>query len=337
MRRVLTHHLQGKVEGLSAAALQKDALFLAPRNGVQAASFGRRTKLGVDGKFDFSGVVPGEYTLRLVGMDTTAPQTSRFMSRRHLLARQDVEVGASDVEGVNFAVPPPIVLNGRVTVDGVNNPNFSQVHITVAPAPNDFAYGSFQNVQAGADGSFSLENLSPAKYVVHAVGGPPGTYLKNLTFNGQDLLSQEMDLSQGGGGELIAAFHAGVGEVDGTVQSSGQTSRIPLASPTGGQAASPFPMAILVPENLAPDGTGWLIGAVQATGNFAIQNVRPGRYTAFAVEHFDGNIWQNPEFLKDIRSEGISVDVGENDRRQIQLSTLSNDQIQQTSARASIQ
>ena len=336
LRRVATHHVQGTVSGLTGAAVQRDELFLAPKAGVQSASFGRRGKLSPDGKFIFDHVVPGEYTLRLVGNDASSGQSPRFRSR-HLLARQDVEVGASDVEGVDLAVLSPIVLTGRVSVDGVDNPNFSQIHIAIAPAADDVAYGSYQNAQVAADGTFSMENLSPAKYVVHATGGPVGTYLKSLTFNGQDLLTQEMDLSQGSGGELAVAFHTGVAEIDGTVQTSSQPSQIPLASPTGGQAASPFPMVVLVPDHLAPDGTGWLVGAAQPSGAFTLPNVRPGRYTAFAVEHFDGTVWQNTDFLKEIQSEGISVDVGENDRKQIQLATISNDQIQQALARVTTQ
>ena len=337
MRRVLTHHIQGKVDGLSGSAVQRDTLFLAPKAGIQSAGFGRRGKLGADGSFSFDAVVPGEYTLRLIGNEPNPGAASHFMLRRHLLARQEVEVGASDVDGLDLEVIPPITVSGRVTLDGMENPNFSQVHITLSPAADDLSFGSYQNVRVAADGHFSLENLSPAKYVVHAIGGPPGAYVKSLTFNGEDLLTQPMDLSQGGGGEMNVSLHSGLAEVDGTVQSSDQPSRIPLASPTGGQAASPFPMVVLIPSKLAPDGTGWLVGPVQPSGSFTMQNVRPGEYTAFAVEKFDGSLWQNPSFLKEMQTEGIGIDVGENDHKQVQLSTISNDQIQQVAARAGVQ
>ncbi len=337
LRRVITHHIQGKVDGLSGSAAQRDMLFLAPKTGLQSASFGRRGKVETDGRFDFNAVVPGEYTLRLIGTEPNSGTASRYTSRRHLLARQDVEVGASNVDGIDLAIIPPVTVTGRVTLEGMESPNFSQVRITLAPSTDDLSFGSYQNTRVAADGSFSLENLSPAKYVVHAIGGPPGTYVKSLAFSGQDLLTQPMDLSEGGGGELSVGLHSGAAEVDGTVQSSSQPSQIPLSSPSGGQAASPFPMVILIPAKLAPDGTGWLVGAVQPSGSFTMQNVRPGQYTAFAVERFDGTVWQNPNFLKEIGNEGISVDVGEGDHKQVQLSTTSSDQIQQALARAGIQ
>lgn len=336
LRRVATHHIEGKVDGLSGAAAERDMLFLAPKAGIQSASFGRKGKVGADGRFVFDAVVPGEYTLRLIGSDPAAVGP-RFMSRRHLLARQDVEVGASDVDGVDLAVIPPVTITGHVTMDGMDNPDFSQVHITLAPAADDFSFGSYQSVRVAADGSFNVAGLSPARYVVHAVGGPSRTYVKSLTFNGQDLLTHPMDLSEGGGGEMTVGLHSGVAEVDGTVQSSNQPSQTPLASPTGGQAASPFPMVVLMPAKLAPDGTGWLVGPVQPSGAFAFQNVRPGQYTAFAVERFDGTLWQNPDFVKEMQNDGISIDVGENDHKQVQLSAISNEEIQQAAARAGIQ
>lgn len=337
LRRVATHHIRGKIEGLNGASARRETLFLSQATGVSSITNGRRARVTEDGQFDFEAVVPGQYTLRLIGTppnDTPGPHTSWV---RQLLARQDVEVGASDIDGLQLAIIPSVTLTGRITADGLDSPNFSGMQITLAPTPADASYGSYRTTRVGADGTFTLDNLSPVEYVVHALGGPTGTYIKSLTFNGEDLLTQPMDLSQGGGGEIIVALHSGVAEVDGTVQTSGQPSQIPLASPTGGQAASPYPMVVLVPTKPGPDGSGLLAQPVQPTGAFTMQNVRPGQYIAFAVERFDGSLWLNPNFLKEIENDGIGVDVAENDHKQIQLSTISSDQIQQASVRAGIQ
>lgn len=336
LRRVQTHHIQGKIDGLSGTAVQRDALLLSPKAGIQSASFGRREKVGADGRFDFDAVVPGQYTLQLIGSDPVAGLGGHNRSR-HLLAQQDVEVGASDVTGVDLAIIPPITVTGRVAMDGMDHPNFSQVQISLAPSADDLSFGSYQTARVGADGAFNLDNLSPAKYVMHVIGNPPGTYVKSATFNGQDLLTQPMDLSQGGGGEVNVALHSGPAEIDGTVQSSSQPSKIPLASSPGEQAASPFPMVVILPAKLAPDGTGWFVAPVQPSGSFTIRNLRPGHYTAFAVERFDGTLWQNPSFRSEMESEGVGIDVAENEHKQVQLSTISNDQLQQASARAGLQ
>jgi hypothetical protein len=337
LRRVQTHYIRGKIEGLSGTSVRRDALFLSQRAGVSSLSSGRRGKVSEDGEFDFEAILPGEYTLRLIGTPPNDSPGGRTSWVRQLLARQDVEVGASDIDGLNLVMIPSVNLTGRVTADGFDAPNFSGMQITLAPTASDASFGSYRSTKIGADGTFTLENLSPVEYVVHALGGPAGTYIKSLTFNGEDLLTQPMDLSQGGGGEITVTLHSGVAEVDGTVQTNGQLSEIPLASGTGGQAASPYPMVVLVPTKAAPDGSGLLAQPVQPSGAFVMQNVRPGQYTAFAVERFDGSLWQNPSFLKEIQSEGIGVDVAENDHKQIQLSTISNDEIQQASIRAGIQ
>jgi hypothetical protein len=337
LRRVATHHIHGKIEGLNGTSGRRDTLFLSQATGVSAMSNGRRARVMEDGQFDFDAVVPGQYTLRLIGTppnDAPGPHTPWV---RQLLARQDVEVGASDIDGLQLAMIPSVTVTGRVTADGFDSPNFSGMQITLAPTAADASYGSYRTTKVGADGTFTLDNLSPVEYVVHALGGPAGGYIKSLTFSGEDLLTQPMDLSQGGGGEITVALHTGVAEVDGTVETNGQPSQIPLASPNGGQAASPYPMVVLVPTKPAPDGSGLLAQPVQPTGGFTMQNVRPGQYIAFAVERFDGSLWQNPNFLKEIENDGIGVDVAENDHKQIQLSTISSDQIQQASVRAGIQ
>lgn len=337
LRRVQTHRIHGKIEGLSGASARRDTLFLSQKTGVSSISNGRRGRVTEDGQFDFDAVVPGEYTLRLIGAPPNEGGGGSTPWLRQLLARQDVEVGASDIDGLNLAMIPSINLTGRVTADGLEAPNFSGMLITLAPSAADAPYGSYRSAKVGADGTFTLDSLSPVEYVVHALGGPQGTYIKTLSFNGEDLLTQPMDLSQGGGGEIAVALHSGVAELDGTVQTNGQSSQIPLASATGGQAASPYPMVVLVPAKAAPDGSGLLAQPVQPSGTFTMQNVRPGQYTAFAVERFDGSLWQNPNFVKEIENDGIAVDIAENDHKQIQLSAISSDQIQQASVRAGVQ
>ena len=338
LRRVQTHRIHGRIEGLSGPSARRDTLFLSQKTGLSSSiSNGRRGRVSQDGQFEFDAVVPGEYTLRLIGAAPSDGSGPRTPWLRQLLARQDVEVGASDVESLNLPIMPSINVTGRITADGLDAPNFSGMQITLAPIAADASYGSYRTAKVGADGTFTLDNLSPVEYVVHALGGPQGTYIKSLSFNGADLLTQPMDLSQGGGGEITVALHSGVAQIDGTVQTNGQSSQIPLASPTGGQAASPYPMVVLVPAKPAPDGSGLLAQPVQPSGAFTMQNVRPGQYSAFAVERFDGSLWQNPNFLKEIENDGISIDVGENDHKQIQLSAISSDQIQQASVRAGIQ
>jgi hypothetical protein len=75
-----------------------------------------------------------------------------------------------------------------------------------------------------------------------------------------------------------------------------------------------------------------LFGSAFPGGAFAIRNVPPGHYHAFAIAKWN-NIWQNGDFVREMESRGTAVEVQENARLQIQLQAISADEIQRTAAR----
>lgn len=233
-----------------------------------------------------------------------------------LLARQDIDVGAEDVNGIVLTVVPLITLSGRVTVDGLDNTDLSQVRVSLVPS-GATAVGGFQNLPVEQGGTFLAENLAPGEYMVRVSGGPPGTYVKSITYNRQDITVTGIDLTQGGGGEIEIVLRKGTGEVDATVETSTQLSNTAVM--------------VLVPETLAQDGFGVLFGNVQGSGMFVIRNVPPGRYYAYVVERWSP-FWQNPEFVRSMRNQGVGVDLAENGHLQVQLSIISTDQVEAAAA-----
>jgi hypothetical protein len=75
---------------------------------------------------------------------------------------------------------------------------------------------------------------------------------------------------------------------------------------------------------------------MNTNGGFTIAGVPPGHYRAYALEEVDWNELQNPEALKQLEQKGTDVEVKENERKQIQLSLISSDELQQLFARAGI-
>ena len=94
---------------------------------------------------------------------------------------------------------------------------------------------------------------------------------------------------------------------------------------------------MLVPEIVGPEGSGVLFGYSRQGGSFAFKNVRPGRYFGYAAQRGDPNLWQNPEFLQSMQSQGISLEIGENGRQQIQLPLLALEQVEQAAGRIGLQ
>jgi len=321
LQHAATFHVRGKIESLGTGGMPKaETLTLGPRDAPAMGGLGRTAHTEPDGSFDIGDVPSGNYTLWLFGIYPGGSDQTRRGERRRLLARQDVEVSGGDTNGVLVSLLPPVNLSGRVILANPPvNASASQLRVALVPA-GPSAPGSYQNLAVDNGGAFAIQDLEPGEYMVRVTNAPAGTYVHSITLNRQDVMTNGMDLSQGGGGELEIMLHSGAAEIDGTLFATND--RPQTASGT----------ALLVPEILPVDGSGILSATIKAGGIFSIPNIPPGRYFAFAVERWS-SIWQNPEFLQSIEREGTPVQVEENGHGQIQLSMLSAAQLQETASR----
>jgi hypothetical protein len=231
-----------------------------------------------------------------------------------------VEIGSSGLDDLVLPITAPITLSGHVVTAESQTPvDFTRVHVMAVPA-EDVRGATQVFAPVGADGSFSLANLDPGLYRFQVALSLPGAYVKSVLFNQQDVTDKAVDLSQNGSGQLQIDLRSDAGEIDGTVQ--------PLDSPG---------LVIIVPENLGPEGwSGVRFGYSRQGGWFAIGELPPGRYTAFAADRLGFSLWQNPDFLRGISTLGTSVQVDENSRQQVQLQKIPVDQIQQIAARLNL-
>jgi hypothetical protein len=318
LQRAATHRVQGKVEELQpdSAALNAN-VSLAPRGTLPLAGISRTVKAAKDGSFAVDHVVSGNYTLWVTLGAVPAPGQPSIGARSKLLARQNIDVSAEDVTGIVLSVSPAVSLTGKLVLDSAGAQNLGLVRVAFIPG-GEALFGSYASASVNPDGSFSVANLDPGEYRTAVQGAPAGSYVASIQYNRQDVTKTGIDLSQGGGGEVDVLLRMGAGEVDGTVATNGI-----------GRASG---IAVLVPEQIPPDGSGSLMGQLAITGKFLIRNVPPGRYFAVVVQRLTG-VWQNPIFLREVQSESAAVEVQENGRIQVQAPVLSDQDVQQTAAR----
>jgi hypothetical protein len=245
-----------------------------------------------------------------------------------------VDVGQADVNDVVLNIVPPGSLRGQIRFEGIPQPNaqaanMANIHVHLSSSDGGAMFGPMPNAVAKPDGTFTLDNVVPGKYYVQA-NNPAGFYLSSVRFGQQEILGKELDLSQSASGDLELVFHSGAAEVDGTVQTAQDTAS------TGQPAAAPSASVVLVPEELNADGSGMHFGNTDQTGAFAIRQVPPGHYRAYAFEDVNMNELQNPDLLKQLETKGSDIEVKENDRKQIQLPVISADDLQQIFARLGI-
>jgi hypothetical protein len=275
-------------------------------------------RLADNGTFQFKDVLPGSYTLWLIGTYSPGESSSSRQAGFRLLGREDIDVSASNVSGVVLSLTPPVNLTGHVTADGIDRQRLGQLRVNFVPAGH-VMLGTFQSSAVNGDGNFALQNLAPGTYSVRVNNPPAGTYVKEVTYNRQDVTASGLDVSLGGAGEIEVVIRSGAAEVDGTIQAG------------SGAAVGPGTIVVLVPDDVTADGYGTLTGVVSGD-SFAIQNVPPGHYYAFAVDHWD-SVWQNADFLREIQRQGTSVEMEENARTQVQLPVMNSEEVELTAAR----
>jgi Carboxypeptidase regulatory-like domain len=316
VRRTTTFHIRGKIaDSPGETGAQKLTVAVSPRGAVDSLSLTRKFLVDPNKTFDVGGLTTGAYTLRL-----TAGGSS---SGRHdkLLARQDVEIGAANLDGIVLSVMPGLTVSGQIRVEGPENAPVPRVSVVARPL-EDMSHATQGFAKVARDGSFTFSSLDPGLYVFHVFPADSGMYVKSITLNQQDVLNKEADLSEMASARLEVVMSPGAAEVDGTVKGTGD---------------APVSTVVLVPETVGPDGTGVLFSYSRPDGSFAVKNVRPGKYFGYAVQRGDPNIWQNPEFLQSMQAQGTSVTVAENSRVQIQLPQLSLEQVKQAAGRLGLQ
>lgn len=316
LKRAMTYRVQGKVA--ADGGMRVATVLLSPRGTLDANVLGASTHVAKDGTFELKDVLPGSYTLWLIGTYSPEQVSPRHYAGFRLLARQDVDVTASNINGIVLSLTPPLNLTGHISAEGIDKQRLAQVRVNLVPS-GDVMMGSFQSAAVDQDGNFAVQNLSPGTYSVRVSNSPAGTYVKEVDYNRQDITVDGLDASLGGGGEVDIVIRSGAGEVNGTVQSDSS------------ETANPATIVVLVPDNVAADGYGTLTGPVSGNA-FTIRNVPPGHYYAYAIGQWE-SAWQSVDFLREIQRAGTSIDVRENARVQVELPVLAPDDLEGARAR----
>lgn len=182
------------------------------------------------------------------------------------------------------------------------------------------------NAKFSPDGTFSIENVNPGKFYLQT-NSPQGTYLRSVRLGNSEMLGKEIDLTAGVAGQLELIYRYGPGEIDGQLETAQNSSA------NSGAAAQ----IAVVPEELNADGSGVRFLAMDAKGTFAVPNLPPGRYRAYAFEEANFGALQNPDLLKQLEGKSPLFEVKENEKKQVQLPLIPRDELNQIYARLGVQ
>jgi hypothetical protein len=272
-------------------------LRLMPREmGAQMLGGAQATPQGPEGNFEFRRVTPGSYTLLAMTMGTG----------ESWFARETVEVGGADVEGLLLTMQPAAQLHGRVVVEG--QPAFQFNNVSVRLDGGEWSFSSQVPGPASAGGArssvtvsgeFRFQRVPPDRYQIAVLNLPPGFYLKAARVAGRDILDEGLELHGGQSLEVEVIVSAAGGRATGIVLDD---ERRPVAAAT----------VVLAPEEPRRHLLRlYETAQTDPNGQFLLQGLAPGDYLLFAFDDLEPGQHLDPLFLRGYLDRGARVRIAE--------------------------
>ncbi len=192
--------IEGVVMNPTGASLQNVQLALSTGGDLPMAE-NRSTRADADGRFRFTAVPPGQYTLTAraaVGAPPgpppppgvrAAPVAQRADPVR-LYSTVDLSVDGRNLSNVILALQPGMTVSGQIAFDGTTEPpaDLTRARVTLSA----FNPGGLRetpsstSVRADATGRFTIPNVLPGRYRLGGSSGGNGWSVESAVINGQD-------------------------------------------------------------------------------------------------------------------------------------------------------
>ena len=293
--RVPTVRIRGKVS-TTVADLSSSGITvgLHARNSLDASRVFSATG-AADGTFEIRGVTPGAYYL--IAWSVEGDQ--RYETS------QPLDVGSTNIDGVDLVLAPGVELSGRVRVEGQADLTAGDIHVSIEPAEARPEWSGSTRVKE--DGSFLVFNLSPGSYRISTWGGPADTYLKSARLGDIDAL-RGLDIRPGQpAGQLELVLGANAARVEGVVTDDQNQ---PL----------PGVQVWIIPDSRRRAETRLFRGATtDQKGRFLLRSLAPGEYQLFAWEDLEPGAEQDPEVLKQYEEKGKAVSLREGSQESVTM------------------
>jgi hypothetical protein len=344
---VRTAKIEGSVVVPSGFSPQSVTLTMLPVGphvgpGILGSTFLNRATPGADGKFSYAAVPPGQYTInarlaaggggargagpagevfefRVAGGGQVMTTGGPAGSGPSYWATTEVTVDGTPQSSLVLSLQPGLTITGKLEFKGsrIEVPSdFSRVRVTLTPAPTPGGGGLMVGVpsaQVDASGRFTINGVTPGRYLVNAFvptppGGGPGLAwnLQSAVFKGRDVLDFALDVTPGdeiSGGVLT--FSDSTQQVSGTLQD---------------QSGRPAPDYTIIV--FAADKRFWVpqFRRIRTTrpgtdGKFTVTNLPVGEYRLAAVVDIATGDANDPAFLEQLVPASVAITLAEGDRK----------------------
>ena len=303
---------------VSGAAINSQGAALSGAGSVMLTPVGGRAgapgamsrfagRLDRSGQFTIPNVPPGRYvaqvrTARNRGDGSAAAEAGR----------QEITVGAQDLDGLVLVTAPGARLRGRVVSDRRGAAELQPERVTIVARsadPDTSIPGQIATTRVGKDGTFEINNVFEPR--VLRVNLPQGWTLKSITLNGEDITDRPVDIAAGqttAGLEVLLSDR--VTEVNGRL-SDGRNTAVTDATivvfPADDEKWTPQSRFV---RAVRPD----------QDGRFNIRGLPPyDDYLAVAVQGLEDGQAGDPDFLATVRDQAAPLALKEGETRTLNL------------------
>jgi hypothetical protein len=188
--------------------------------------------------------------------------------------------------------------------------DLASVRITLA-LPDLVLGAPMPEAAVSGDGSFTLGNIGPDRYLLSVAGLPSGVYVKSIRMGNEDVLEDGLTLSKEASGPVEILLSGRTGVVQGSVRDEKD-------APSAGVAVALVPQSAKRRER--PD---WYSSTTtDQQGKFTMTGLPPAEYKLFAWEDVEDGAWIDPEFLKPFEGKGKRVTVREGGSETVELKLI---------------
>ena len=263
-----------------------------------------RATASADGTFVMRNVPEGSYTLQALGSPSDAGGPPAF-------GWTSVNVIDHPEDDVVVRLGTGTRLRGKVVLDDEQSapPRRDEIRVSAVPVQFDSSplLGGPTPSRTFDDLTFEMTHLTGMRRILVSVSNPHWS-LRRITLDGNDVTDAPLDVGDNDTSGVVVYPTTAVTRVTGTVTDG----RGPIAS-----------YSVLI---FSADPTKWgdrsrfvAVARPTQTGEFDLRGMPSEDYLAIALPRLEGNEWQDPEFLRQVRSEATSLSLGDGESKALTL------------------
>jgi hypothetical protein len=291
--------IAGTVRSASGRAIGQGSIALAVNGSMRSNS------LRPDGTFSFTNIAPGRYTV-----------TARMTELKEVAAVAVMLAGA-DVT-LSLVTRPGATVRGKIVFDGGPAPaNLRPENLRVTLQGAEATTAPFfpgEPSKMNSDWTFELPGVIGSGLLRYSMQNPAGAQQSN-PWTLKAVVRKGVDVT-----DTPIAFDADIDDVEIVL-----TQRINVITGTlSGQKGEPVRDAIVVvfaddPQRWTPRSRYISGSRPNASGQFTVRGLPPGRYLAIAVDYLESGDEQDPEILDSLRRKATPVTLGEGESKTLDL------------------